>query len=73
MAETKTPWYKKVKVMVGLTDAVISIVAIILGLKLAPEKVDKILAIIITLQPVLIAIITGHTITDIAALKKKDE
>lgn len=57
------PWYKRVKVLVGISTVVLAVIGKFLG----PEWTD-IVKLIFTVG---IAILAGHTVTDIAAMFKR--
>ena len=64
---TEKPWYKKTKVLVTLGGIVLTVLTNLLGDKLSPEYQE----IAATVMYLTIALLTGHTLTDVAAMFKK--
>lgn len=58
------PWYKRVKILVGLATIAIAI----LGKFVGPEWTDVVQQVLV----VAIAVIAGHTVTDVASMFRKE-
>ena len=65
----KTPIWKRSKVLFAVSTIILMILAIIFGEKFTPQYQDLTKQILI----VGIVLITGHTITDITAMVRKEK
>ena len=66
------PWYRKVKVLIALADAILTIATVVIG-EIYNIDNTKIIILVSSLLTLGIAVITGHTVTDINAMMKNQE
>ena len=63
------PWYKKFKLMTTLATVIIELAIAILGTKLTPVYLN----LMIYVLAISIALLTGHTVTDVTSILSKSK